>query len=209
MTDAFLPLLEKSAAPVIAETDQQVIGGSGANGEVLGIQLTPGITTIAASAIDIQHVDGAIANAVQTIHSTRFAARGHRHAPAALGLVPEPARRLPAAAVFGHGERPDERRRCAHRRGFPADRWVMHGLPVVTDPNIPVGQGTGNNEDPLFVVRASDLVLREGGIRARVLPETEATTLTVLLQIYSYLAFTAARYPQSVVEITGLSAPAW
>ena len=85
----------------------------------------------------------------------------------------------------------------------------MHGLPVVTDPNIPVGQGTGNNEDPLFVVRASDLVLREGGIRARVLPETEATTLTVLLQIYSYLAFTAARYPQSVVEITGLSAPAW
>jgi hypothetical protein len=72
MTDAFLPLLEKSAAPVIAETDQQVIEGSGANGEVLGIQLAPGITTIAASAIDIQHVYGAIANAVQTIHSTRF-----------------------------------------------------------------------------------------------------------------------------------------
>jgi len=70
MTDAFLPLLEKSAAPVIAETDQQVIGGSGANGEVLGIQLTPGITTIAASAIDIQHVYRAIANAVQTIHNT-------------------------------------------------------------------------------------------------------------------------------------------
>jgi len=55
-----------------AQTDQQVIGGSGANGQVLGIQLTPGITTIAASAIDIQHVYGAIANAVQTIHSTRF-----------------------------------------------------------------------------------------------------------------------------------------
>jgi hypothetical protein len=55
-----------------AQTDQQVIGGTGANGQVLGIQLTPGITTIAVSAIDIQHVYGAIANAVQTIHTTRF-----------------------------------------------------------------------------------------------------------------------------------------
>jgi len=85
----------------------------------------------------------------------------------------------------------------------------MHGLPVVTDPNIPVTQGAGNNEDPVFVVRASDLVLWEGGIRARVLPETKATTLTVLLQIYSYLAFSAARYPASIVEIAGLTAPAW
>ena len=27
--------------------------------------------------------------------------------------------------------------------------------------------------------------------------------------IYSYLAFSAARYPQSIVEITGLSVPTW
>ena len=85
----------------------------------------------------------------------------------------------------------------------------MHGLPVVTDPNIPTNLGTSSNEDVIFVMRASDLVLWEDGIRARVLPETEATTLTVLIQIYSYLAFTAARYPASVVEITGLAAPTW
>jgi hypothetical protein len=53
----------------------------------------------------------------------------------------------------------------------------------------------------------SDIVLWESGIRARVLPETKAQNLTVLLQIYSYLAFSAARYPQSVIEITGLTAP--
>jgi hypothetical protein len=29
----------------------------------------------------------------------------------------------------------------------------------------------------------------------------------VLLQLYGYLAFSAARYPQSVVELTGLTAP--
>jgi hypothetical protein len=56
-------------------------------------------------------------------------------------------------------------------------------------------------------MRASDLVLFESGIRARVMPETKAQTLTVILQVNSYLAFTATRFPQSVVEITGLTAP--
>ena len=56
-------------------------------------------------------------------------------------------------------------------------------------------------------MRAEDLILWETGIRARVLPETLAGTLTVKLQAYSYIAFSAGRYPQSVVEITGLIAP--
>ena len=47
------------------------------------------------------------------------------------------------------------------------------------------------------------------GIRARVLPETKAQNLTVLLQLYGYLAFSAARYPQSIVELTGLTTPRW
>jgi hypothetical protein len=84
----------------------------------------------------------------------------------------------------------------------------MHGLPVVTDPNITTtAGGSPGNQDLIYVLRASDLVLWESGIRARVLPETLATNLTVLLQIYNYLAFSAGRYPQSVVEITGLTAP--
>jgi len=193
-----------------AQTDQQVIGGSGANGQVLGIQLTPGITTIAASAIDIQHVYGAIANAVQTIHSTRFL-------PPEV-IVMHPRRWGWFLSLLDASQRPlflgtaNAPMNVAGVLTDVASQQIvgsMHGLPVVTDPNIPVTQGAGNNEDPVFVVRASDLVLWEGGIRARVLPETKATTLTVLLQIYSYLAFSAARYPASIVEIAGLTAPAW
>jgi hypothetical protein len=62
------------------------------------------------------------------------------------------------------------------------------GLPIVPDPNLPVNLGTANNEDPIFVMRASDLVLFESGIRARVMPETKAQTLTVILQVYSYIS---------------------
>jgi hypothetical protein len=82
----------------------------------------------------------------------------------------------------------------------------MLGLPVVTDPNLPTNLRAGS-EDPILVMRASDIVLWEGGLRARVLPETKAQNLTVILQVYGYLAFSAARYPQSIVQITGLNAP--
>ncbi|OBJ57998.1 DNA primase [Mycobacterium asiaticum] len=86
----------------------------------------------------------------------------------------------------------------------------MMGLPVVTDPNVTTHAGAGSptgTEDVVYVARTSDILLWESGIRARVLPETKAQTLTVILQIFGYLAFTAARYPQSVVTITGLQAP--
>jgi hypothetical protein len=67
--------------------------------------------------------------------------------------------------------------------------------------------GAGTNEDQIFVGRFSDFVLWESGIRARVLPETNAANLTVLLQIYSYVAFSAARYPAAVITLSGLTPP--
>jgi hypothetical protein len=85
----------------------------------------------------------------------------------------------------------------------------IQGLPVVTDPNLETNLGTGGDEGPVYVLRASDVVLWESGIRARVLPETKAQNLTVLLQLFGYVAFSAARYPQSIIEITGLTVPTW
>jgi hypothetical protein len=85
----------------------------------------------------------------------------------------------------------------------------MHGLPVVTDPNIAITSGAGTNQDFIYVLRSSDLILFESGVRTRVLPETYGNQLSVLLQVYSYIAFTAARYPASVCTITGATPPTW
>jgi hypothetical protein len=87
----------------------------------------------------------------------------------------------------------------------------MHGLPVVTDPNLPTTLGTGTNEDVVHVLRSSDLLLWESQLRTRVLREVGSGNLTVRLQVYGYLAFTAARHPASVVELggTGLAGPAF
>jgi HK97 family phage major capsid protein len=190
-----------------AVLDGQVIHGAGSSGEVLGVLNTPNITSIAASAVSVQGLYSALANAVQTIHTTRFqppevivmhprrwgwflAALDGQQRPLVL-----PNANMPFNAM-GILERVDSQQVVGN----------VHGLPVITDPNIPTNSGAGT-EDWIYVMRSSDLILWEGGIRARVLPETLAANLTVLLQVYSYVAFTAARYPQSVCVITGMTTP--
>jgi len=191
-----------------AETDQQVISGTGANGQVLGINNTPGITTIPVSTVDIKGFYSAIANAIQTVHTTRFL-------PPEV-IVMHPRRWGWFTSLLDNQDRPlvlpaaNSPMNVAGVLSDVASQQVVgqiQGLPVITDPSIATNGGAGSNEDIVYVLRASDIVLWESGIRARVLPETKAGNLTVLLQVYSYLAFSAARYPQSVVQIAGLSAP--
>jgi HK97 family phage major capsid protein len=194
-------------ADYASQLDQQCLYGSGTNGQVLGVNNTPGIGTIAVSTVDIQGVYSAIANAIQLVHTTRF------QPPEA--VVMHPRRWGWFLALLDNQQRPlflPDANRPYNAAGIleeVASQQVVgsiQGLPVVTDPNIATTSGAGT-EDIVYVLRASDAVLWESGIRARVLPETKSQNLTVLLQLYGYLAFSAARYPQSVVEITGLTAP--
>jgi len=191
-------------------TDVQVMSGTGSSGQVLGVDSTPGIHTIAVGSVDVPGLYKAIANAIQLIHTTRF------QPPEVIVMHPRRWGWLTAQL--------DEQNRPLF---VPTAQGVMNaagvlenvasqqivgvtqGLSIVTDPNIPTNLGYGTNEDVIYVLRASDLTLWESGIRARVLPETKASSLTVLLQVYSYLAFSAGRYPQSIATITGLTAPSW
>jgi HK97 family phage major capsid protein len=197
-------------ADYASQLDKQCLYGSGANGQVLGVNNTPGISTIAVSTVDINGVYSAIANAIQTVHTTRFQ-------PPEV-VVMHPRRWGWFLALLDNQQRPlflPDANRPWNAAGIleeVASQQVVgsiQGLPVVTDPNIETNLGTGGDEDPVYVLRASDVVLWESGIRARVLPETKAQNLTVLLQLFGYVAFSAGRYPQSVVELTGLTAPSW
>jgi HK97 family phage major capsid protein len=190
-----------------AVLDGQVISGSGSAGQVLGVLNTPSITSIAASAVTVAGCYSALANAVQTVHTTRFL-------PPEV-IVMHPRRWGWFLAALDTQQRPlvlPNSNMPFNAVGILTDvdsQQVvgnLHGLPVVTDPNIPTNSGAGT-EDWIYVMRSSDLILWESGLRARVLPETRAANLTVLLQVYSYLAFTGARYPQAVAVITGLTAP--
>jgi hypothetical protein len=152
-------------------------------------------------------VYSAIANAIQTVHTSRFL-------PPEV-IVMHPRRWGWFLSLLDQQDRPlflpaaNSPMNVAGVLADVASQQVvgqMQGLPVVTDPNISTTSGSESptgTEDIVYVLRASDVVLWESGVRARVLPETKAPNLTVLLQIYGYLAFSAARYPQSIVEITG------
>lgn len=190
--------------------DTQVISGSGSGGQVTGVNNTSGITTIALTGLTIQLVYAAIANAIQTVHTSRFLppdviVMHPRRWGWFLSLLDTTDRPLflPAANspwnAGGILEKVDSQQVVGQ----------MHGLPVVTDPSIATTSGAGSNQDYIYVLRSSDLILFESGLRTRVLPETYGNQLSVLLQVYSYIAFTAARYPASVCTITGATPPTW
>jgi HK97 family phage major capsid protein len=194
--------------------DLQVISGSGSSGQVLGILNTSGIGTVTYS--DTTQNAGtmyaAIANAIQSVHTNRFA---------------------PPTAIIMHPRRWGGLLAARDSQGRPlflpnvqgpvnaggilsevASQGVVgnvQGLPVITDPNIPTNLGAGTNQDTILVLRASDSILFEGGVRTRALMEVKGQNLEVVLQVYNYVAFTAGRYPAGIVQISGagLTAPSF
>jgi HK97 family phage major capsid protein len=199
-------------ADYATKADLQVISGSGTFGQVTGVRNTSSIETITYTDATptVAKLYSKIADAVQRVHTLRFMP------PTVIVMHPRRWAYLLAAAdstgrplVVPDAGNPQNA--IATLGAVAAEQVVgqMHGLPVVTDPSMPTTLGTGTNEDVVHILRASDLLLYESGIRTRVLPEVGSANLTVRLQVYGYLAFTAARYPKSVVEIggTGLVAP--
>jgi HK97 family phage major capsid protein len=197
-------------ADYATKADLQVISGSGSSGQVTGVRATAGITTITAGTATVAAIYSKIADAVQRVHTARFmpptvivmhprrwawflAAVDSQNRPL---VVPDAGNPMNAIATLG-------------TVGSQQVVGQMHGLPVITDPSMPTTLGASTTEDVIHVLRASDLLLFESGIRTRVLPDVGSGNLTVRLQIYGYMAFTAARYPASVVEIggAGLIAP--
>ncbi len=198
------------AADYATKLNLQVISGLGTGNQVVGVRATPGIQTITATGgadelAKAKLIYQKIADAIQRVHTQRFAA------PEV--IVMHPRRWAQFLAIFDGSSRPlvvpagPGENQIAEFGGVVSQQVVgsMLGLPVVTDPSIPTTLGAGTNEDVIHVLRASDLVLFESSVRTRALQETRATTLTVLLQVYGYLAFTAGRFPKSVVEIGGTS----
>lgn len=89
----------------------------------------------------------------------------------------------------------------------PVGNW--HGLPVILDPHVLTNLGAGTNEDRIISTLTTDHILFEGALRTRALAEVLSGTLTVRLQLYRYVAFTAERYPAGIGVIagTGLATP--
>lgn len=79
----------------------------------------------------------------------------------------------------------------------------MAGVDIYLDANIPTNLGAGTDQDRVIVLKADDLRLWESHIRAEAFQQTFAQNLSVFVRLYNYIAFQAARYPQSISVING------
>lgn len=190
------------------ELDRQVIRGSGTN-ELLGINQVSGINavTYTDASPTVPEFYPKLADAIQQIGTGR---------------------KLPATATIMHPRRwgwvtasLDTQNRplvvpsgdvnaIGRQTGAVAEgrSGEMQGPPVYSDSNLAITLG-GGTEDQIIVIRASDILLYEAPVRARMLQETLSGTLTVRFQLWSYANLFAGRYPKSISTIggTGLAAP--
>lgn len=189
--------------------DAQLYTGAGSGGALQGIHTLSGIQTVVTGGLSIQYVYAAVANAIQSVWTSRFAAPDAilmhpRRWGWFLSLLDSTDRPL----FLGEAGSPMNIAGLSTTVAPEAVVGKMHGLPVITDPSIPTNLGSGTNQDAIYVLKSKDLVLYESGIRAEAFREPLAANLSVLLQVSSYNAF-LSRYPSSIVEIQGFTPPTW
>lgn len=228
-------IFEDLSADYDLQLDKQVIGGTGASGQHLGIY---GQTAASANSATSLNTDATKINAVtcaSVIFSTgattsftqvRSILNGitniqtlRLRTPTALHAHP---RRInswqfatdsPTATTFDGGRPVFVRYGAFNALGTTGDPKAegvvgeLFGIPVVSDPNIPIlcatGSITSGSGDMLGLVFEDDMLLYEGALRMRVLPEILSGTLQMRAQVYAYSAFFPHRYPPSTTLITG------
>jgi HK97 family phage major capsid protein len=80
---------------------------------------------------------------------------------------------------------------------------MWQGLPVLIDPQVATNGGAGTNQDAIYIVRADDMWLMEGQVRAQAFEQTYANQLSLFLRLYNYVAFTGQRFLASTAIISG------
>lgn len=186
--------------------DRNVLSGTGAAGEMLGITATAGINTVAytTAAPKAGSLWVKAADAISRVQANRFLP------PTVIFMHPR--RWASLTSALGTDDRPLINAVNAQNALGTGDALAygqvvgnIQGLPVVTDANFAVNLGAGTNEDAVIIARAPDLILWEESPLPRQLrfEATSPGSLTVKLVVYGYAAFTAARYPGSVSMITG------
>lgn len=205
-------VLEDLARAIAQQVDAQVISGTGSGGQLRGLLAVSGgvAVTYTDTTPTVAELYSQIANAIQQIHTTRFAP------PTLIAMHPRrwawllaasDAQGRPLVTPYAGQNLPATLERVAPQ----AIVGQMQGLPVLVDPNIPTNLGAGTNEDRILILRVEDLRLWESAPRFMVGEQTAMQNLSVVFVGYEYAAFIPDRQPKSVGVIggTGLVAPAF
>lgn len=192
-----------------AALDQQLLAGTGLNGQMLGLLNVSGATTVTWTngTPTPTGLAGQVGQLAATFANTR------KRPPSFTIMRP--------ARYFWAASQPDGSTNTPEQRtgtGLPAPvaDWgpvgPVAGQPVILDANIPTNLGAGTNQDVVLAVRAADMLLLEDEPRftAQVGTSGGGQSLTVFLVAHVYAAAILDRYPSGVGVLTGtgLAVPA-
>lgn len=201
-------------AAYAAELDRQVIAGTGASNQHLGILNTAGTTQEAAFAVSLALPSGAnvalfyskLAAAVGDVNATRFLPADtivmHPRRWAWLSAAVDSQNR-PLMVPNGSGPNNAMCTGAAGATNGPVGQ--IFGIDVVISANVPTNVGSGP-EDVVIVARMADVALLEAGdgMPTQVRYDAPlANQLTVRLVAFGYSAFTAARQPKAIAKVGG------
>jgi HK97 family phage major capsid protein len=204
--------------------DRQVILGTGANGQVLGIlpvgnwtgASTVTYTQTTPATVDMIEVYGSMASQIATkrfsVENIHFLNHPRRWFWQASGVdTQNRAQVVPPQLGPVNVQALTDANEGAEGRVGQIPHLPNAGIYV--DANMPViataaGAVTGGTSDLVLGAKWDDLWLFEGALRTRVLSEVLSGTLQIRFQAYSYIAF-LVRYGESiaVAQGTGLAAP--
>jgi HK97 family phage major capsid protein len=218
-----LQLLERSPVPfddvtfrdltlaLAQKVDFKCIAGPGA-GDVLGALNTPNVVSVEWDAVEegdagvIPDLLGALSGAKAAVASQRFLPATHVFfTPDRWEWVEQQTDKNGRPLIVPTTNGPFNVAQVAPEAGIAEGETGgrIQGLRSFQDFNIPANLGEGANQDAIVVAKMDDLYLYESPIVARALPQTLGQQLSVVLQVYEYMAYTAARYPVSVAYVTG------
>jgi HK97 family phage major capsid protein len=201
-------LLGDLAADYARTLDLQVISGTGAGGQLLGLLNVAGITQTAYTQAtpSVTGTGGYYA----TINKAIAAVATSRFLPPTCILM-HPRRWSWVAAAFDSSGRPlvspsgNAFNQIADASAVAARGPVgeMAGLPVFTDANLPTNLGAGLNQDPTLVLRAEDVFLWETEPTLASFDAPYSDSLGVLFRAHGYSALIGSRYPASIAVVNG------
>jgi HK97 family phage major capsid protein len=195
------------------QLDLQVLNGSGASGQLLGILGVSGINAITYTDATptVPELWPKLADSLNQASNNRKAVPTHywMHGRRWFWMASQldTANRPFFVAASNGPTNALGVQDGSYNQGGPVTNVI--GVPVYLDLNIPTNLGAGTNEDRIIATRMRDHILFEGDLQLRALKEILSGTLGVRFQAYAYCAFTAARFPAatSVVSGTGLITP--
>lgn len=208
-------ILSDLALAYASQLDVQVISGSGANGQLLGLIGAGTVVTFTSTLPSVVSTTAAnsfynkIINGAAQVATNRFLpADAIVMSPIRWGWVLEALDGNQRPLVVPNGPVFN----ALAITGEPTAQGIagtMAGLPVYVDPNLPANRGAATNQDSVLVLRRGDNWLYETPVEQTTWEATYANQNSVLFRALGFSAF-VSRYSKSIqyIDGTGLVTPA-